>query len=75
MANRTKTPTTAAKGTAIIKPKKPNKTPPANKANITHTGCNPIESPTNFGVKKFPSKNCPKTNTPTTCAIGTQLSN
>lgn len=38
IAKRTRTPITAAKGTAIIKPKNPSRTPPASKANITHTG-------------------------------------
>ena len=52
-------PITAAIGTAISSPTKPNSEPKASSANISQTGCTPIESPTNFGWKMLPSRNCP----------------
>ena len=50
---------TPAIGSAINNPVKPNRVPPANSANIIHSGCSFILLPTNFGVIKFPSSICP----------------
>ena len=46
----------AAKGTAIIKPVNPASAPKIDKESISQTGCNLTAFPTNFGVRKFPSK-------------------